>query len=326
MLGILPRRLPARSLRVPSLRRPALVRTPAEPLPPDPGPVLVLSGGSRMGAVQVGILRALAATGFRPAALIGTSTGAFNAAYLAFHPEDERHEQLRAVWAGVRLHRVFNRSPMRIAYNALVRRDRFYSDAELRLLLAQHIQPDSFDAAALPLHVVATSLTTGEKRVFTSGSVHRAVLASAAIPGLFPPVAIDGDVFVDGAVTANLDLGTALDLGARHIVAIDVSASAVATQARSISAVLARTVEILMRDRTYAAFDQFGARARITLLRPGPLTMQRLTTLPIGEILDEADGIGAMLVERALDAQGRLAHGHFSNEPVPAIPGLAVAG
>jgi NTE family protein len=289
--------------------------------------VLVLSGGARMGAVQVGILRALAATGFRPAAVIGTSTGAFNATFLAFHPEDERHEQLRAVWEGLPFHRIFNRNPLRMAYNAAVRRDRVYNNTDLRALVTRHIQPDEIGAARIPLHIVATNLGTGEKTVFTSGSVVRAVLASAAIPGFFPPVEIDGQLYVDGAVTANLDLDTAVGLATRHIVAVDVSASVVPAQARSIGAVLARSLEIVMRERTFGTLERLERWAHITLLRPGPLAMRRLGGIAsMAELLDEADRLGEELVGRARDPLGRLAPGVISTEPLMALPEFAPLG
>jgi NTE family protein len=316
------------SLRLPSFRLPQLGRhRRSEPAAPDPGPVLVLSGGARMGAVQVGILRSLSATGFRPAAVVGTSTGAFNASFLAFHPEDERHAQLREVWAGLQFHRIFNRNPLRMAYNAAVRRDHVYSNTELRDLIVRHVRPDEIASAAIPLRIVASNLGTGEKTVFSSGSVLRAVLASAAIPGFFPPVEINGELYVDGAVTANLDLDTAVAFGAHHIVAVDVSASVVPTQARTIGAVLARSLEIVMRERTFGTLERLEPRARITLLRPGPLAMRQLGGIAsMTELLEAADRLGEDLVARALDPQGGLAHGLISTEPLAPLPELAPIG
>lgn len=317
------------TLRVPAVRLPRLARRGAEPVEqePDHGPVLVLSGGARMGAVQVGILRALSATGFRPSAVIGTSTGAFNATFLAFHPDDERHEHLRAVWHDLQFHRIFNRNPVRMAYNAAIRRDHVFSNTVLRDLVLRHISPDEIQAARVPLHIVASNLGTGEKHVFTSGSVVRAVLASSAIPGFFPPVQIDGQVYVDGAVTANLDLDTAVSLGARRIVAVDVSATVAPRQARSIGAVLARSLEIVLRERTFGTLERLEPRAHITLLRPGPLAMRRLSGISsMRELLDESDRLGEELVSRALDPQGQLARGLISNEPLTALPELAPIG
>lgn len=292
--------------------------------PPEGDPVLVLSGGARMGAVQVGILRALARTGFRPAAVIGTSTGAFNGAFLAFHPEDRDHEQLREVWSRLQFHRIFNRHPLRMAYNAAIRRDRLYDNAELRALLHLHLKPDEMEAAAIPLYTVATNLATGEKAVFSTGSARQAVLASAAIPGFFPPVQINGQLYIDGAVTANLDLDTAVALGARRIVAIDVSASIVPDPSRTISSVIARTVEIVMRERTFATLERLEPHARITLLRPGPAEMRRLAGLTaMSDLLAAGDRIGEQLVARALSPDGRLLPGLISTEEgAPPLVGL----
>jgi len=66
--------------------------------------------------------------------------------------------------------------------------------------------------------VVATSLADGRERWFTYGSAVEAVLASAAIPALFPPMAIDGDRFIDGGVVNNVPLRRAVDAGATRIV------------------------------------------------------------------------------------------------------------
>ncbi len=320
------RRMPLPKLAT-SFRLPLVTRRPPPAgieTEPEIGPVLVLSGGARMGAVQVGILRALSATGFRPAAVIGTSAGAFNAACVAFHPEDERHELLRSIWEELRFQRIFNRSPLRMFYNAVVRRDHFYSNAELRNLLQEHVRPDEIRAAATPLYIVATNLSSGEKTVFHSGSVRQSVLASAAIPGFFAPVSIDGQLYVDGAVTANLDFDTAIALGARHIVAVDVSASVVPGHARTIGAVIGRSIEIVLRERTFSTLERLEPRARVTLLRPGPLTMGRLAGIAsMKDLLNEADRIGEELVARAFDAQGRMTPGLFSTEPLAPMPALA---
>ena len=319
-------------MRRPSLRLPVrfhLARRsrPAETAPyeqsPDPGSVLVLSGGGRMGAVQVGILRALSATGFRPAAVIGTSAGAFNATFLAFYPEDEGHARLRAIWEGLAFQRIFNRSLVRTAYSAVVRRNHLCGNGELRALIQRNIQPDEIRLARIPLHIVATNLHTGEKAVFSSGSVMQAVLASSAIPGLFPPIAIDGQLYVDGGITANLDLETAVALGARHIVAIDTSARTVPTRPRTVGDVVWRSLEIALRERTFGTLERLESRARITLLRPGPLEMARLGQLrPTRALLDAADRLGDELVARALDPQGHLTHGLVSTEPLAPLPAL----
>lgn len=316
-------------LALPTLPRLSLRRRPEIPPalePTDTGPVLVLSGGARLGAVQIGIIRALYATGFRPAAVVGTSAGAFNAAFLAFHPDDTELAGLSATWEEIRFHRIFNRNYLRMLYNAAIRKDHVVGNQELRAALRRHLQPDDFAAARLGLHIVATNLGSGEKTVISSGSISDAVLASAAIPGFFPPVQIDGQLYVDGAVTANLDLETAVALGARRIVAIDVSASVVPAPTRAIGPVLARSLEIVLRERTFATLERLQPRADITLIRPGPLTMHRLGGITTTrDLIAESHHLGDELVTKALNPSGGFLSGLISTEPLPPMGGFSTA-
>jgi predicted acylesterase/phospholipase RssA len=97
-----------------------------------------------------------------------------------------------------------------------------YSDAGLRHLLAIHQGETTFAELRLPLRIIAADLTTGTRAVIGSGRVGDAILASSAMPGVFPPVCIDNHVYVDGGTLDNCSLETALALGARRIVVVDV--------------------------------------------------------------------------------------------------------
>ena len=72
----------------------------------------------------------------------------------------------------------------------------------------------------MPLHIVASDMLTGEEVLLSSGSVVDAVLASAAIPGVFPPVRIDTRLLVDGGVANNTPISTAIKLGATRVVVL----------------------------------------------------------------------------------------------------------
>jgi NTE family protein len=97
-----------------------------------------------------------------------------------------------------------------------------YSDAGLRLLIENHLGDPTFEELALPLFVIATDLTHAERAIFSSGPVVPAILASSAIPGIFPPVPIGDNVYVDGGVLDNCSLETALRAGARRLFVVDV--------------------------------------------------------------------------------------------------------
>ncbi|MBF6589940.1 MAG: patatin-like phospholipase family protein [Ktedonobacterales bacterium] len=198
----------------------------------------VLSGGGARGALQVGALRALLEYGEHADIVVGTSAGAWNGAMLARTPTLEGVERLAAAWrstnpASVLLgwelpHGRSQQAIRGVLTVAMARRvasgaPSLYSDVGLRLLIEQNLGGDpTFEELALPLSIIATDLTHAERRVFTSGLVVPAVMASSAIPGIFPPVRIGEELYVDGGALDNCSLDTALRLGARRLFVIDV--------------------------------------------------------------------------------------------------------
>ena len=90
----------------------------------------------------------------------------------------------------------------------------------LRLLLEKNLPYRRIEQAALPLHIVATDVLSGREVVLSAGPVVDAVQASAAIPGVFPSVSIDGMELVDGGVANNTPISVAIALGARRIVVL----------------------------------------------------------------------------------------------------------
>ena len=199
-----------------------------------------------MGALQAGILRALIARGLQPSRIVGTSVGALNGAFLAVHPGEEGLERLAQTWRALENERYIRANPVRVAYRLASRQRCLFSSDFLRELIAEHTVEDDFAAARVPLHVTATNLATGKKRVFSEGPLSQAVLASAAIPGVFAPIEIDGESYIDGGVVAHLDLDTAVDEGSKEILAIDLSHCFEEPEPRSAIGVISRTVDIVL--------------------------------------------------------------------------------
>lgn len=171
----------------------------------------VLTGGGSLGAVQVGMLAALHEFRIEPDLLVGTSVGAVNAAYLAGPGStDVRLEALERLWAGIRRQDVFAMDPRRWFGAARGTRPSLFSGAGLARLLERNLGYDSLQEARIPVVVTATDLDTGMGRLLSTGPSVTAVRASAAVPGLLPPVVHDGSTLVDGAI-GELDLlnGTA---------------------------------------------------------------------------------------------------------------------
>jgi NTE family protein len=174
----------------------------------------VLSGGGNLGAVQVGMLQALADRAIVPDLLVGTSVGALNAAYLAAGPSPARIAELAEIWRGVRRRDVFPTS-MRSLLGAVRGTSSGLVDPRpLRRLLERCLPYERIEDAPWPLAVVGTEVETGREVLLTRGSVVDAVMASASIPAVFPPVALDGHVLMDGGVVNNTPITAAQQLGA----------------------------------------------------------------------------------------------------------------
>lgn len=198
----------------------------------------VLSGGGARGALQVGALRALLERGIQPDILVGTSIGAWNAAVLGQNPTLAGIAHMEEIWrsltpALVMLGREPSRHAPTQAVNgaltlAAARRvarghASLYSNAGAMHMAARFLGERTFADLRLPVSIIAANLTTGARRVFSSGPLAPAVIASSAIPGIFPPVSIDDDIYVDGGALDNLNLDVALAAGARRLFILDVS-------------------------------------------------------------------------------------------------------
>ena len=183
-----------------------------------PKTAFVLGGGGNLGAVQVGMLQALLDRGIVPELVVGCSVGALNGAAIAGDPTREGAERLGDVWCGLDGASLIGGSSNLSSIWSLLRRGSSLSSNDgLRRLLHDASPITTFEEAVVPLHVVATSLETGDERWFTSGSVVAPILASAALPAVYPPIEIDGELHVDGAVVNNVPISRAVDQGAERV-------------------------------------------------------------------------------------------------------------
>lgn len=198
----------------------------------------VLSGGGARGAFQVGALRALLEHGERPQLIVGTSIGAWNGAMLAHSPTLAQLDALADLWrsahpvrvllgrepvAGARPQAVRGMLMLAAAQRVAAGHPSLYGDAGLHQFVVKSLgEGATFEDLAIPLRVIATDMTRGARTVISSGLLAPAVLASSAIPGVFPPVRIGDTVYVDGGAVDNASIETALAMGARRIFVVDV--------------------------------------------------------------------------------------------------------
>jgi NTE family protein len=179
----------------------------------------VLAGGGSLGAAQVGMLRALVESGINADLVVGTSVGAINAAYFAGDPTPDGIARLAALWSGLKRTDILPLS-WRGLFGLLRRRDHLVPSDGLRRLLDLHLPYRNLEDAALPVHVVATDILSGEAVVLSRGPATRAVLASSAIPAAFAPVQINGRLLCDGAIASNTPVRVAAARGARRLIVL----------------------------------------------------------------------------------------------------------
>jgi len=219
----------------------ALALAADPPRPQPPGVVVVLAGGGAKGFAHLAVLRQLEQDRVPIARIVGTSMGAVIGSLYA---SGMNTDEIERVIGGL--------DPAKVALDQLDRLElppsvrayqqqypinfefglsqgelsfaRGFSDGQRFTALLQklfaHLPAElDFNRLRIPLRVVATRYRDGETRVFDRGALHLAVRASMAAPGAFAPVEIDGEVYVDGGLVANVPVEVALREGAERIVA-----------------------------------------------------------------------------------------------------------
>jgi NTE family protein len=280
-------------------------------------PALVLGGGGAYGVVQAAYVHAAHEAGFRPELVVGTSVGALNGAWVALHPHESA--ELLRIWLGLDRLRILQLNPLRLA-RKIARTPLGICDNDIvPRLITDHLGGQRFEDAEMPLAVVATSLTRSCKHVFTSGSLEDAILASTAIPGVYDPIEIEGELFVDGCLTASVDLVTAVEMGATEILAVDLTPPPPVFRPRTAVGVLRQSLGILTHATTDAMEAAVGRQLPVAVVRPD---LARHSPWR----LDDSAGAVAhnlQLARRAiatvLDADGHVVAAERRDGPIPQV-------
>lgn len=207
---------------------------------------LVLSGGGAKGLAQIGVLKALEEAGLRPDLIVGTSMGALiGTLYAADYSPESIDSLVKTVqWNEIYSNNI-NRKKLFVSQKSEHRNhllelrfdhsfklsllsqsygQQFYDLLIPKLAHAQLRANGNFDSLSIPVRIIATNLLTGEKVVFSKGNLVAAIRASCSIPLLFSPVEIDNMLLVDGGLSSNIPIQSAINENADFIVAIDVTA------------------------------------------------------------------------------------------------------
>ncbi|NMN99054.1 patatin-like phospholipase family protein [Antrihabitans stalactiti] len=262
----------------------------------------VLTGGGNLGAIQVGMLAALRERGVAPDLLVGTSAGALNAAYVAGVGSDaDSLYALARLWMRTRRPDVFPIDPVRQLLALRGRRPSLCSAESLRQLIAGALPYQRLEDAATPVHVIATNVLTGEAVSLGCGDAVTAVLASAAIPAVFPVVHVDGTYLVDGAVADSGGIARAVALGADEIWVLPAGYACALTQppASTLAAAL-HAVSLLVHQRLQQEAATYTGRVELHVLPPlCPLKVSPVDFGRAGQLIARGHGATqAWLTER----------------------------
>lgn len=284
--------------------------------PTDQPTALILAGGGSFGAIQVGMLRALIAYGLVPDLVIGSSVGAINGAYFACAPHVEGVARLEAIWCGLRRREVFPLA-WRGMLGLLGEHNFAVDPAGLRSVLEQCLPYPTFEQTGIPLHVVATDLLQGVTVRLSTGPLVDAVLASCAIPAVFPPVRIGERYLIDGAIASNTPISVAIELGARRIIVLPTGfACALESPPRNAIASALHAVTLLIAHQLVMEIALYRGQAEIVTVPPlCPLAASPYDFSHAGELIERAaeqtsrwlkrDGLSRQRVPPAL-----VAHSH----------------
>lgn len=230
----------------------------------------VLTGGGALGATQAGMLQALFSHGVDPDVVVGTSVGALNAAFICRAPSHDGAVALEQLWHSASRNLIFPLRPRALLLGMAGRRDHLVASDGLAAWVSANLDYDDFADAVVPLHVVATDLDSGNPVVLSRGPLLPALLASCALPGIFPPVHLDGRVLVDGGISADVPALQAEALGADEIWVLPTSGpERDAEPPRGALEVLLRSIGIVLGHVTRDRLSQLDPRTTVHVL-PAP--------------------------------------------------------
>ena len=175
----------------------------------------VLGGGGVLGAVEVGMLRALFEREIVPDLVLGTSVGALNGAMVARDPSLGAIDRMVELWRGAAdSGDVYGDRRLRTVRRAVSTGTHIFSAKPIKQRLEEEFGDLTFEELPVRFQVCAASIERAAEHWFDSGRVVDAVVASAAVPGLLPPAKVGDEHYLDGGIVNSIPLGRAVQLGA----------------------------------------------------------------------------------------------------------------
>ncbi|WP_103532615.1 patatin-like phospholipase family protein [Streptomyces sp. SM11] len=248
----------------------------------------VLGGGGERGGNQVGMVRALLERGIVPDVVVGTSIGAVQGAIIAKNPTATVVSELTELWMEFISMKVMKPSLRAVLDNLRHARIGLTSEAAAERMLLNHFAPHSrIEDLKLPFICPASSIERAAPAYFDRGLLIPALLASCCVPGVFPPVKINGEHYLDGGLIDSLPVGVAASLGATTIYALRIRQTETQLSPPKMPWELAYV--------TFEVSRRAAVEAEVSRSRPGVT----LHALPSGE--DDLVKVGRSLFKSARD-------------------------
>ena len=305
---------PARSGKIQALGTLELAQRLPKPI------FFALAGGGSHGAVQWGSLQALAETDITPDALVGTSAGALTGSVIAEDPGSGIN-RLAYVWAQLNTNYILGENWLTREVVVNARRVALVDNNAEHQTLQKIYSARSFAELQLPFSAVATDLATGRATILQDGDLLPALLASSAIPGVFPPVEIGGRLYCDGLASANLPAVQAVQLGAASIIALDTGSRSRGDVSTSPAKVAPRVAAILSQNQRSRQMAEAAAKVPVVVLpTPGDLGGALNFTESMAAAADAYQLGRSFLTQLALTGKDVLAPGIYGPELPDAVP------
>lgn len=232
---------------------------------------IALGGGAVLGAAHVGVLKALEENSIKPEFISGTSIGAFVAAHYAFGSTIEELEEiaLNLDWLDV--------TGFKLSKMGLL------SNERLGKKILINIGNKHIEEANIPLTMIATDISTGKKVVLNEGPLYKAVMASACLPGIFIPVEWGDHLLVDGVLCENVPITPLRELGAKEIIAVDLTTNRDYKRPEDLIDVLSNTFDIGLNNMIQ---EQIKDKQTV-FIQPKLGAYNRVDTRTTNELMDE---------------------------------------
>lgn len=209
---------------------------PREVVQPPPTPAkiaLVLGAGASKGFAHIGVLKILESNKIPMHMIVGTSVGSFVGSLYAFG------------YDAFRIQRMAISIEKGEIVDLTIPDNGFIKGEKLQNYINKLVQNTPIERIKIPFYAVATNLQTGEETVFGTGNIGMAVRASCSIPGIFRPVEIRGQLYVDGGVVSPVAVDAARRMGADIVIAVDISSDIDNSQPQNTIETLLKSINIM---------------------------------------------------------------------------------